>query len=559
MASKGKRRSSPPARPAKAPPPPNTESAAPRPGWGAPWVLPVAIVLLTALAYASAYGRGFVWDDEHHIAANTTLRDAAGLARMWTDVRSLPQFYPLTHTTFWLEYRLWGPHPLGYHVTNVLLHAANAVLVGVALRRLAVPGAWLAAALFAVHPVHVESVAWITERKNVLSGLFYLLAGLAYLTFTGIGTRDRAPAADRPTRGHWGWYAAACALFACALLSKSVTASLPAALGLILWWKRSLTWRHVALLLPMLIAGAAMGRLTAWLEVHHVGARGPAFDFSVADRVLIAGRALWFYLGKLLWPHQLIFTYPRWHIDDDAAWQYLFPLAAVALVATLVALRHRVGRAPLVAALFFGGTLFPALGFADVFPMLFSFVADHFQYLASIGPIALFAAVVTRYCPRAWAAAPAAVLLPVLALQTYTQCFAYDDYETLYRDTIEKNPAAWMAHNNLGTLLEFVGRHDEAIASYTLAAAHVDYDPDAHVNLGKLLTQIGRPAEAVPHLRTAVRIAPADADAHFQLARALEATGDRNAAITAYRQALRLRPGWDQPTARLEALTRPPK
>jgi tetratricopeptide (TPR) repeat protein len=333
---------------------------------------------------------------------------------------------------------------------------------------------------------------------------------------------------------------------------------MPAALALVLWWKRRLTWRHAALLLPMLIFGVAMGRLTAWVEVHYVGARGPAFAFSFADRCLIAGRALWFYAGKLAWPHPLIFIYPRWNIDAHVWWQWLYPLAFLALLATLFCLRRRIGRSPLVAVLFFAGTLFPALGFANIFPMQFSFVADHFQYLASVGLLALFATGATRVLPAAKAWLPLTGLLAVLALLTWSQCFIYDDYETLYRDTLAKNPNAWMAHNNLGTLLEVAGRSGEALDEYARAAALAPWDIGSRVNLGKLLLDTGHPAKALAPLRAAVKLDPIDAGARLQLGRALQAVGDLTAAAAEYREAVRLRPTWDEPANHLRALPTPP-
>ncbi len=151
--------------------------------------------------------------------------------------------------------------------------------------------------------------------------------------------------------------------------------------------------------LPFFVAGAALALVTSWLERTHVGASGPDWALSVLDRCLIAGRALWFYAGKLLWPANLTFIYPRWQVDPGVWWQWLFPLMAVAMVTILWSLRERIGRGPLVAVLFFAGTLFPALGFANVYPMRYSFVADHFQYLASAGLIALAAAGLTKILP----------------------------------------------------------------------------------------------------------------------------------------------------------------
>ena len=223
----------------------------------------------------------------------------------------------MVFTTFWVEYHLWGLNPRGYHLLNILLHAANAVLVAKVLQQLRVPGAWLAAFLFALHPVHVESVAWVTERKNALSAFFYLLSlrqFLSWFGFPGIPlAADATPTAEFRSRPQA--YVAGLALFLAALLSKSVTCSLPAVLLLILWQHGKLSRRTTLWLAPLFALGLALGLNTAWLERSHVGASGAAFEWTFAERVIIAGRALWFYAGKLLWPVNLAFMYPRWHLD----------------------------------------------------------------------------------------------------------------------------------------------------------------------------------------------------------------------------------------------------
>ncbi len=341
-------------------------------------VAALVLIVATLAAYVPAMQGGFIWDDDDYVTDNAALRSLAGLAAIWLQPGAVPQYYPLTFTSLWLDYQLWGVAPAGYHVVNVLLHGTNAVLVWLVLRRLALPGAWLAAMVFALHPVHVESVAWITERKNVLSGAFYLGALLAYLRFAGLG----APAAEAE---RWRSYALAVALFVCALLSKTVTCTLPAVILLLLWWKRGrVTRAEASATVPLFVVGACLALVTIWMERTHVGAQGAAWLLSPIDRALIAGRAVWFYAATLAWPHPLTFVYPRWEIDAGAWWQYLFPLAAAAVTALLFFARARIGRGPLVAVLCFGVTLAPALGFVDVYPMRYSFVADHYQYLASV-------------------------------------------------------------------------------------------------------------------------------------------------------------------------------
>ena len=408
--------------------------------WG--WFAPGALLLaLTVLVYLPSLRATYVWDDDEYLINNPTLREFRGLVRIWTEPRASPQYYPLVFSTFWVEYHLWGLWYPGYHAVNVLLHALNALLLWRLLRRIEVPGAWLAAAVFAVHPVHVESVAWITERKNVLSAAFYFAALLAYLRFAPLDESE--PAA----RGARRWYALALVLYVAALGSKTVTCSLPVALLLLYWWKRgSLEWRDVRPLVPFFAVGLYLGLQTAWLEKYHVGTIWLRWDISPLGPLPDRRAGIWFYAGKLAWPSPLIFIYPRWQIDTGAWWQYVYPLAALATLLALWMARHRIGRGPFASVAFFALTLFPALGFIDTAPMRYSFVADHFQYLASVGLITLFAAlgaIVARRlrAGRRWPRAlVAGALFLVLGTLTVRQCVAYGSRWTLWTDTLAKDP-----------------------------------------------------------------------------------------------------------------------
>ena len=491
------------------------------------------IILLTLAAYLPATRAGFVWDDPDYVTGNELLRSLPGLGQIWIP-QNTPQYYPLVFTSFWGEYHLWGLHPLGYHLTNIILHALSAVMVWRLLRRLKVPAAWCCAAVFALHPVHVESVAWITERKNVLSAGFYLLAMWAYLRFDE----------HRGAR----YYFAALALFLMALLSKTVACTLPLALLLIGWYRRG-RWSRFDLLnlLPFLVLGAALGLLTVWLERHHVGARGIDWQLTSCQRVLIASKALWFYAYTLLWPTNLIFIYPRWEPDPSRLAEWLAPLALLVVLVAWWVGRARVGRGPPAALLFFILTLAPALGFVDVFPFRYSFVADHFQYLASLGLIVL----VVGGLGRVFAAAAgsranfgrlaAAVTLAVFAVLTWNQCKIYRNAETLYGYTLAKNPGAWMAHFNLGLILDRRGQADAAFEHYQRTVRLRPRHHKAHTLLARDYTKRNELDKAVEHYLAALEINPRLLTANINLGNIYASRGQYQQAIQHYRQALSVR------------------
>jgi len=459
----------------------------------------------------------------------------------------VPQYYPMVHTAFWAEYRLFGSHAAGYHLVNVAIHALDALLLSVVLRRLGVRAAWLAAAVFAVHPVQVESVAWVTELKNVLSTAFYLGAALCFIRFLELGTGGPSRPPDAGTPRHWSSYAFGSLLYVAALLSKTVTASFPAAVLLVTWWKRRrLAIRDVLPLVPLFAAGAAAGLATAWIEKHHVGAAGKAWDLGAAERFLIAGRAVWFYAGKLVFPWPLIFVYPRWHLDAGAPLQYVPVAAAIALVAALWLARKRIGSGPLVAVLFFGGTLVPALGFFDVYPMRYSFVADHFQYLASAGLIALFAAAAALAAERFRLPGPAlaSLILAILASLTWRQARIYRDAETLWRDTLAKNPSAWMAQTNLGEILVSRGQVDEGVALYREAIRLEPTLVEPRLNLGETLLAQGKAAEAITLMEETVRLYPDNPAARYNLGTAYLKTGRTGEGVSELTRATELQRGF---------------
>ena len=494
----------------------------------------LALLLFVAMlaAYHPAWNGQPIWDDDHHIT-KPELRSINGLERIWTQLGATQQYYPLMHSVFWLEYHLWGDSMLGYHLVNILLHFFSALLLVCLLRRLAIPGAWFVAAIFALHPIQVESVAWISELKNTLSGIFFLSSALAYLQF------------DKERKGKP--YAIAISLFILGLMSKSIIATLPVSLLAVFWWKRGkIDWKNdVVPLLPLFVTGITYGLFTAWVERKFIGAEGSAFTFTIIERCLIAGRAIWFYLGKIFLPVNLIFIYPHWNVSQTIWWQYLFPVATLILIGVFWLLRNR-SRAPLAAFLCFAATLFPVLGFFNVYPFRFSFVADHFQYLACIAPIALFVGSISTFglLKKNIRIALFIIILLTLGGLTWKQSGMYADMETLYRTTIAKNPNCWMIHNNLALLLENSGRMDEAKTHYLKALEISPNYSEAHNNFGMLLDKTGQINEAMIHYQKALEINPKYDKAYNNLGLLLEKTGRQNEAIEQYLKALEINPNY---------------
>jgi protein O-mannosyl-transferase len=499
------------------------------------WIIASLLFAALLVAYLPALHGGPLWDDAGHLT-RPDLRSLAGLGRIWFDLRATQQYYPVTHTAFWIEHRLWVDWYPGYHLVNVTLHAISAVLLVRVLRRLGLPGAWLAGALWALHPVQVESVAWMSELKNTLSGVFYFGAALFYLRFDS----------KRASKD----YFAALGLFVLGFLAKSAIDTLPAALLILLYWKRGkINWRtDVRPLLPFFFAAIGSGLVTAGIERIVIGAKGPEFHFTLIDRGLIAGRAIWFYLGKLVWPADLIFSYPRWQIDPSVWWQYLFPASALALAGGLLWLRKLLGRGPAVAFMYFVVMLIPALGFVNIYPFRYSFVADHFQYLASVGPLVLLSAGIEKlrrvsvHFHKLLAPALCTVLLCLLCAATWRQSGNYRDIETLWRATIAGNPNSWLAHNNLGAILLDDGKIGEAISEDRQAMRIEPGFPETYDNLGNALFKAGHTDEAISMFREALRIDPASAEVEDNLGNALLKKGAVGEATSAFSDALKLDP-----------------
>ncbi len=488
------------------------------------------------------------------------MRSFAGLRDIWFSTRPY-DYFPLTLTSFWLEWRLWGLNAVGYHATNVLLHATGALLLWRVLSRLQIPGSWLAALVFAVHPVCVASVAWITERKNTLSLVFFLLSVLWYLRFDA---ESRLPASAHKAR----WYALALLAFLLALLSKTSVVTLPFILLLCIWWqqtpaahrlessrldpdgnaaspgregvgRRLFNAQLFLRLSPFFGLALVLGLVTIWFQTHRAMPGQLITPEGRGVRLLGGSWAVWFYLGKVLWPADLTMIYPRWKIQPASVAAYIPALLWIGGMALTWRFRRGWGRGALFGLGYFFLILLPVLGFFDMSYFSFSRVSDHLQYLAALGVITLaVGGLSARLNPPAlnWSAA---VLVTLLGILTWRHARIYAKEEMLWRDNLAKNPDAWAAYNNLGMMLTNL---DEAQKCYVRSLELQPNHSGAHNNLGTVLCRKGQFAEGIKHFHEALRLRPSNLQAHINLAGALLDLKHPDEARTVLSKALELDP-----------------
>ena len=514
------------------------------------WLWGFLLIAFVFIAYAPVFHAGFIWDDESHLTQNPCIVGPLGLKEVWTTTRAV--YYPLVLTTFWALHKLVGLNPLPYHLLNVLIHAASAVLLWRVLRQLGVNGAWLGAALWALHPVMVQSVAWVTELKNTQSCLFYLLSIVFFLSWE---VQARVMRAVR--KKSMLMFALSLTCFVLATLSKPSVVMLPVVFALCIWWRRgTIRWKDALPLVPFLLVSALASAWTIWEQKFHASAVGPDWAQTWPERLIIAGRAIWFYLGKLVWPHPLIFIYPRWEIYSWQWMAYLPLLAATVGLIVLWSLPGKAGRALFFAASYYVVSLFPVLGFFSVYFFRYSFVSDHFQYLASMGPLALAGATISESFRRLAVTVSlrrglvflrvglCGILLVLLAALTRQQSAVYHGLITLYTRILANNSGCWMAHYNLGIALHDHGETDEAISHYRQAIELRPGYAEAHYNLGRLLAERGEFNDAISHYEAVLATSPADVEAHNNLGATLFQAGRVDDAIANYQEALAVRPDY---------------
>jgi protein O-mannosyl-transferase len=507
------------------------------------WAGAIVIIAGCFAAYIPAIKSGFIWDDDVYVTNNPLLAGPNGLYRIWLTTESPSQYFPLTYTAFWVEHKLWEFNPAGYHAVNIAIHIANALLLWLILRRLSIPWAWFAAAVFALHPVQVESAAWVTELKNLLMLFFSLLSVLCWMESALFQKYGRKA------------YAASLLLFALALTSKTTACMLPLVLVLILWFKRvPLTAKRWFQTAPFFAMSLAMGYIAMGWEMVHQGTNTVNLAMTSDSKIVLAGRALWFYLWKLFWPTNLTFSYPRWNIDLTQIQQYAWPAAFLLVLYISYRWRNRLGTGPFASLLFFALVLIPMLGFFKLYTFVYTYAADHYQYAACIGPIALAAACGERISRRLGTNgkivlfSAAGILLITLGVLTWRQSGVYVNEKVLWEDTLKKNPDSWLAHGIIMDQLIKQGKFEEAknhaeqrikLGGYTKAIDPHIY-ASFYFNLATILEAQNKLDEAVNYYQQSIEIYNNYALAHYRLGKVLYKQGNNAMAMTHLRRVIEI-------------------
>ncbi|HTV47424.1 MAG TPA: tetratricopeptide repeat protein [Phycisphaerae bacterium] len=575
----------------------------------------VGLILLCFAAYWPLMHAGYIWDDDVWLTNNPFVQHWSGLWYIWFAPQTSTQYYPLVYTAFLLQFKLWGLNPLGFHLVNIGLQAINAILLWRILRLMGLKSAWVAAAIWAIHPIQVETIGWVTEQKNLLSAAFGFGAALLWIKWAGldmtkkvIGHRLQAivgPNSMQLASSHRGYmtYILATILFVLALLAKTDICTLSAALLLIAWWKRGrITREQVFSVMPWFLFGAILASLTIYIEHGIAGAKGPAFAFSVSQRLIIAGKDLWFYPLKLLWPHPLLEIYPRWDVDHITPSDWLFPASAGAIPVLLWLLRKKIGRGPLTAAVYYGITISPVLGFESFYTMIYTFVADHYQYLASVGiivfvveavancfawlnthisakPIEAFKSEFNPLRPARLLAGTASVLtLATLGCLAYIQSTLYNPPEKLWGHVLNYEKTSWQARLQLAAMeaanqdimnayqnmskaivqpggqnllcLEFLGlfyldtAHDYSRAAELLGESlSMDpYQAEVICEIALCREKLGQTNQALADLERGLDLLPESVFLRRTLGEYLGKTGNYRAAVDQFQKALQNQP-----------------
>jgi len=502
-------------------------------------LLRVAIIFaVTFWIYWPALHGDFVWDDGWYLATNPLMIDRDGLWKFWFHPGSWVEYYPIQETVQWLQWQLWGDATLGYHLTNVLLHILNALLVWRLLTKFRLKYAWLGGLIFAVHPVQVESVAYISELKNTLSLPFFLLAMCRWIDFEE-HQRDKD-------------YYVALVLFLTGMLCKITMAPFPAVMLLYAWWKRGrIQWIDFKRTVPFGIISVVLGLTTIW-----AGDTYRAFGHEQPEIIPMGGFLYRLdgvglistvYLARFFLPLDVMLVYPQWRVNPHALIEYVPWLIFGGGIYWLWKKRQNWGKHVLLGLGFFLLNLAPFLGFIPVSYMSFTWVMDHLLYLPIVGLIGLIIAGIGDFqrrfpTDRPYLMGAAMIMIALMALESRAFANLFINEETLWSYVLQRNPHVWLAHHDLGCNLMAQKRYAEALPHFEKVVQMNPNFADGHYNLGIALGKLDRTEEARQEYQKALQINPQDEKAYINLGDILFQEGRAEEAIQLYKHAVALIP-----------------
>lgn len=459
----------------------------------------LAILAITAAVFYPLQDADFIWDDHDHFVSDVLQTEPDALQRIWfSPNKTVWNYWPVSRSSFWLERQLWGVNAAYSHYLNIVLHTLSAVLLFCILTYIRMPGAWLAALIFAIHPLTVESVSWIAERKNVLSMFFFMLSIGCYFIF------------DDRRRSPFLFYGLSILFYILALLSKSSVIVLPLVIAAI-QFVRGRPWNRefILSLLAFIFLSCLSALVSIYFEEHYIGTHPHYFDRTFLDKVLVASTIPFFYLKQFIFPSELMFIYPRWQLDPAKIYSYL-PLISLLLSAVIMVIYRKKPWCKVLIAttLVYLACLFPVMSFFKVYGMRFSYVADHWAYVSLLPLCTITALGMHKLLSgnRKIYVVVSCSMIALLSFVSWNHTKVYLDPFSLWQDTVSKNPSAAIAHNHLASMYAKSGDIQKAGYHLSMAIQYDPYNNNLYRNRAILRKHMGDLEGAIQDLRTSVSL-----------------------------------------------------